>query len=528
MSASREKKQRQTSEEPAISSRAQEEMEKEARRKRNTKIYAVIGAVVVILAAILLIWNSGIFQRNTTVAEIDGEKVTAAQVAYYYYNNKILQTAQVYNSYGMADYISYSLSESPKDQVITESAIAEFGLDESYVGKTYHDYFLDDALSSLRQVYALCAAAEDAGYTLSDEGKETVNEALENIDSNREVYLTTYGANLSRTKYLQLIYGSTMTEKAYTTCLENSQLASEFYTDNFNTLADYSAEELDAYYQENKDSMDTVSYFYRYFDGTAEKTTDADGNTVEPTDEETAAAMAEAQKLANSDLELILADPDYVRDNEDYTETSGQLSTDSLYYDWLMDGERQKNDVTVLESSYGYYVLFFDERFLDETPTVNVRHILIEAKNEDDPATEDVDESTQDPTDEVYAAAEQKAQELLDQWKAGEATEESFAALAEEYSVDPGSNTNGGLYKQVAPGDMIEAFNDWIFADERQSGDTGLVQNTVNDTKGWHVLYYVGQDEPVWMITARQAIWANDLENNVEIVRTDKLDLVLD
>ena len=42
---------------------------------------------------------------------------------------------------------------------------------------------------------------------------------------------------------------------------------------------------------------------------------------------------------------------------------------------------------------------------------------------------------------------------------------------------DPGSNTNGGLYEQVAPGVMFEGFNDWIFADGRAIGDTGLVEN---------------------------------------------------
>lgn len=43
------------------------------------------------------------------------------------------------------------------------------------------------------------------------------------------------------------------------------------------------------------------------------------------------------------------------------------------------------------------------------------------------------------------AEAAQKAQDILDEWKAGDATEDSFAALANEYSQDPGSNTTGGL-----------------------------------------------------------------------------------
>lgn len=174
-------------------------------------------------------------------------------------------------------------------------------------------------------------------------------------------------------------------------------------------------------------------------------------------------------------------------------------------------------------------VVVFAERFLDETPTVNARHILVKAANEDDPATEDVDESTQDPTDEAYAAAKEKAQELLEQWKSGAATEESFAALAEEYSADSGSNTNGGLYENITYGYMIDSFNDWIFDDARQSGDVSEpIQNTESSTKGWHIIYFVGQDEPSWVLTARQNLWSEDVAANTEVVRTDKLDSMFD
>ena len=46
------------------------------------------------------------------------------------------------------------------------------------------------------------------------------------------------------------------------------------------------------------------------------------------------------------------------------------------------------------------------------------------------------------------------------EFEAGDKTEESFAALAEEYSEDTGSNTNGGLYDstnkvQVSPTQLI-------------------------------------------------------------------------
>ena len=89
MSASRKKQERKLAEAPELSAREQEELVKAEQRKRNTIIYTIIGVVVVILVAILLIWNSGVFQRNAAVATIDGEKVTPAQVSFYYHTQLI-------------------------------------------------------------------------------------------------------------------------------------------------------------------------------------------------------------------------------------------------------------------------------------------------------------------------------------------------------------------------------------------------------------------------------------------------------
>lgn len=533
MSASREKKQRRDADAPILSSRAQEEQEKAAKRKRNTIVYSIIGAVVVILVAILLIWDSGVIQRSRTVATIDGEKVTAAQVSYYYYRNPIISYAQYYAQLGYSAYFPYQASGSPKDQVITEDAASTLGLEEEYVGQTYHDYFLDYALDSLRMEYAVRAAAKEAGYTLSDEGKASVEEDLDSIDSARASYLSSYGVNMSRTTYLQMQFGDMMTERSYRTCLENYYLYSEFYNSNLASL-DYSDEDLDAYYQENKNELDTFTYYWRNFSGLPETTEDEDGNTVTPTDEEMEAAMEQAKEDADAALAEIEAESDpvnAVKEDENFTEATGVLSNPTAsYYDWLVDPDRQAGDAVVLENGgTAYSLLVFVDRYLDESPTVDVRHILISAMAEDDPDTEDVDESKEDPTDEAYEKARQTALDLLDQWQANGGTEEAFAALAEEYSADSGSNTNGGLYEKVTEGSMIENFNDWIFDSSRVSGDiSDPIQNTVNDTKGWHLIYFVGWNEPVWKATARENQWFNDLENNVTIVRTDKLDSIFD
>ena len=123
-----------------------------------------------------------------------------------------------------------------------------------------------------------------------------------------------------------------------------------------------------------------------------------------------------------------------------------------------------------------------------DSKVVDVRHILVQVQG----GFADVS-GNMTHTDEEWAACEAAAQEILDAWLAGEKTEESFAALANEKSEDPGSNTNGGLYEDVYLGQMVEPFETWCFDETRQYADTGLVKTSY----GYHVMFYVGS-EPVW------------------------------
>ncbi len=132
----------------------------------------------------------------------------------------------------------------------------------------------------------------------------------------------------------------------------------------------------------------------------------------------------------------------------------------------------------------------------DSGKVVDVRHILIApqggAQAEDGSTTYSVEE---------WAAAEKKAQDLLNRYLNGDKTEEFFADLAELYTEDPGSKENGGLYENVKTGDMVEEFDAWCFDESRKAGDTGLVKTTY----GYHVMFY-SDDEPLWVYQCREAV----------------------
>ena len=123
--------------------------------------------------------------------------------------------------------------------------------------------------------------------------------------------------------------------------------------------------------------------------------------------------------------------------------------------------------------------------------------------------------------EQLLADCKAKAEALLAEWKAGEATEESFAALANEHSTDGGSNTNGGLYTGVQPGTMVPEFNDWCFDASRKPGDTGIVYGTNGNYQGYHIMYYSGDNVPAWELTVEENLRNEDTNNWISTFGVD-------
>ena len=122
--------------------------------------------------------------------------------------------------------------------------------------------------------------------------------------------------------------------------------------------------------------------------------------------------------------------------------------------------------------------------------TVNVRHILVFPEG----ATSETIRTETFPQ-EAWDAGKAKAEALLQQWLDGEATEESFGLLANEHSDDQnGQVTNGGLYEEIAKGQMVANFENWCFDPTREPGHYGIVETEF----GYHIMYFVSKNAPMW------------------------------
>lgn len=129
-------------------------------------------------------------------------------------------------------------------------------------------------------------------------------------------------------------------------------------------------------------------------------------------------------------------------------------------------------------------IVISDDDVREQNPVVSVRHILIKAE---------ADENGE-YTDKAKDAAKKKAEKILKQWLDGDQTEDRFAEMANGYSEDAGSNTNGGLYDSVTKGQMVEEFDAFCFDPSRQPGDTGIVYGESSAYAGYHVMYFVGEN----------------------------------
>jgi parvulin-like peptidyl-prolyl isomerase len=87
------------------------------------------------------------------------------------------------------------------------------------------------------------------------------------------------------------------------------------------------------------------------------------------------------------------------------------------------------------------------------------------------------------PSELDVETARQKAQTIYDSIKAGE----DFVSMAERYSEDPGSATQGGDLGWFAPGAMVQAFDSVSF-----SAKEGELVAPIRTPFGWHIIKHFG------------------------------------
>ena len=530
MSASSKKKLRNEQEAAKLTEKQLTEQKEAKKLKLYTTVFVVV--IVALLAVALYVGisqtvsNSGIREKSTTAMTVGDRKVSNAELNYFYIDsiNKFYSQNGSY-----AGLLGLDVTAPLDEQVI-----------DAETGETWADYFLESAKSTATSVYTMAAAAEAEGFTLS----ETDAASAETTMQYMQMYATLYGYSSTK-DYLKAMYGSGATEEGYREYLETSLLADTYYAAYGESLT-YEDADLRAAEAENFDAYSSFTYNYYYLSTSKfleGGTTDENGSTTY-SDEEKAASVAAAEEAAKAlTAEEIVSVKDFDAaiaglsiNAESETTVSSTLYEDTLYssisttlVDWITDDSRQLGDKTYIANTStstdedgnetttvnGYYVLFFQGVNENNFAMKNVRHILVAFEGG---TTDDSGNTTY--SDEEKAAAKEEADAILAEWKSGDATEESFAALANEKS-DDGDGTTGGLYENIVPSsNYVENFLNWAIADHAV-GDTEVIETEY----GYHVMYFVGDSELTYrdymiqqeLIAADVAEWYNGILENVTV-----------
>ena len=486
MSASTEKKNRVAVRAAGNDKKAiaqQEEAAKKAKEKTKWILITSLTALVIILILVL----NYVCPKYCAAVRIGDEDFTAAEVNYNY-ANQYYNFASQYGQYA-------SMFGLDTQQGLSGLRAQSCGMLEN---GTWRDYFIEDAAGAMAQQKALKDYAAENGIEFTDEDKAEIEEEFAALSVAADA-----NGFPNVEKFLNAYYGAGVNEKIAKEQAGSLLLAGKAFQ-HYQDSLQYTPEELAAEYESFNGDKDYFDVCYYYV--SAEAVEDEEGNSA-PTDETRAAAKEKAEAiLAEYNSEELAAETD-VEDRlneaiaraglEDACTHSERASGSgiSAYKDWALTAS--EGDATVAESGDGYYVAAFISHDDNSYKLAQVRHILVKAVADEEGKY----------TDEAKAEAKAKAEEIYNEWKSGEATEESFAALAGQYSEDAGSNTNGGLYDNVQKGQMVEEFDKFCF-EGHNPGDTAIVYGESGSYAGYHVMYYVGEGE-----VCRDYIAKNSLVN---------------
>lgn len=483
------------------------QQEKKAKIKKYVTMTASIAIVIGLVIGIVAVSLSKAPKLEKTVSGTSEKyEIDNAMMAYFMYGQ---YKSYVQNNYYYLSYLELDTSKSLKSQSPAGSK-----------DTTWFAFFMNVAKNQVNELVALASTAQEKGLKLEEKELKEIDDTMKSI---KEAAATNGFASVN--KYLASYYVTGVTESAVRKCMELQYLASKYYTELTDSYT-YTDAQIEKYADDNPDKFLKFDYIYYTFKPDAKS---------DATDSEKKKALEEAKAKADelkgkitddkSFLELITEMEKAKEEEEKKNETgtsaaSGSGTSDKEEKDytksyikegaayekdkdltkWVDEKDRKVGDVTVIETKdgdtvTGYSVYYLTKTFYkDEYATKNVRHILFGIGNYGDYADK--------------AAAKKKAEEILATYKKGDMTEDSFSALAKEYTNDSNAD-KGGLYENVEKDTMVTAFNDWIYDESRKPGDTGIVETTY----GQHVMYFVGDGKIAWKLTA---------ENNLKSEQYDK------
>ena len=533
-----------------------------------TKANKVAIAVVLVVALVagigaFAINNSGVLERGKTAFYVGDVEVKSPEYGYYYnsiFSNFFNYSYQYDATYGAGMgkmYTGYDYSVSPDVQ-------AYDGEIEGVEKPMFTDYFEHSAKDSIKFVKASVKYAQENGIELDEKDLATIDESIENLKASAD------SNNYSVSAYLRKFYGKGMTLDLLRKISEEQTLATKVQTVKTEEFGDaYSDKEIEDVYNKDLTAYGVVSLrLYEVVADTVEVPAKEEGKdpTKETTKETMAAAKTKAESFASKvtdadSFKATAAEFEKLAKNDKWEEmktddtktlladinygTVQSESTDKDFLKWAFDKNTAAGSTFITENEgigYSVFMMVAPVHKVADSFTYDVRHILIqfpeEEKKDEEEKKEEVevellDASKYDVTVDIDVDLEntgdkalyKEAQTILEDYLAGDKTEEAFAELAKKHSAD-GNAAQGGIYEDVTEGYMVAEFENWALAEGREYGDVGIVETQY----GYHIMYFIGTETTTWSDIIRSDKGAADYEEfiteleSADDVKIDRID----
>jgi len=424
-----------------------------AKAKRDKKISAAAGIIIVAALACLVL--SFPIRTYLTVHE-SYIRVGGQDITKveFDYNYNVAANAYINQYGGYMSMFGMDVNSDWSTQMFSEEL-------------SLQDYFEQLAAEAIAQNKALLAKAEAEGF---------VYDTSEDFEEFKQMVKDAAAASgISEKELIRQTYGDYATLSRISDFVKEELYVSAYY-DTVAESLEASDEEAQAYYEGHKDDYDSVDYRVLTVEAQLPEA---------PTEEQTAAAMAAAKEEAEEALKTVAADGEL---RENVTRTS----VPSVLREWMFDSTRKEGDTTVMEDTVGnsYYVAAFENRYLDTTAAVNVRAVITEEDN---------------------------GQAILDEWKGGAATEESFVELCNKYNDSTLAPEEGGLFENINVNAMSPELAQWLGDEARKTGDTAVISPETETFT--YVIYYIGEGEPLWMVDIKDVLLSESMSVYLEEVR---------
>ena len=279
----------------------------------------------------------------TSTITINGQTISALEYDFYYY--------MIYQNY--SQYASYGAVPTGADGTFDLTAACTM---TGYESKTWGDYIKDNALKQLQDTYILASYASTAGMILTSADQTTIDNFYTSVKSSADGYSMTVDA------FLTTMYGAKANKADLQPVIERYLLASQYMT-SLESGYTFTDAELQAYYTANKDSykntdIPTVRHILFMAPVGVSGYSDA-----------TADEQASAKALAEAALAKIKTYDDMVsvgaaaladgsaKESAEYTVATGDMV--QTFEDWCYDTARKPGDTAIIQTEYGYHVMYF-------------------------------------------------------------------------------------------------------------------------------------------------------------------------